>query len=261
MIPKIIHYCWLSNDPIPDSLMKCMNSWKKILPDYKLIHWDFKRFDKSSSLWVSQAFDNKKYAFAADYIRLYALYHYGGIYLDMDVEVLKSFDPFLSLQTMLCWQKDIGGLEVAAFGAPKEAQWVKDCLEYYKKRPFVKQTGQFDTKPLPYVVEDILKEKNYILRTINTLEEAKKITSDRIIPVFTSNYFSPKSYKDKSLHITDDTYSIHHFAGTWLQKTPIERFEEQFWKFLKIKNLNLVNKVKWTWNRISNKMYRKKFNR
>ena len=104
MIPKIIHYCWLSNDPIPSNIQHYMDSWKKYLPDYEFIHWNFDKFDKSSSRWVSEAFDNKKYAFAADYIRLYALYHYGGIYLDMDVEVLKSFNPFLSLQTMMGWQ-------------------------------------------------------------------------------------------------------------------------------------------------------------
>ena len=87
MIPKIIHYCWLSNDPIPSNIQHYMDSWKKYLPDYEFIHWNFDKFDKSSSRWVSEAFDNKKYAFAADYIRLYALYHYGGIYLDMDVDV------------------------------------------------------------------------------------------------------------------------------------------------------------------------------
>ena len=81
MIPKIIHYCWLSNDPIPDDLKKCMDSWKEKLPDYEVMLWNFDRFPKTKSQWVSDAFDNKKYAFAADYIRLNALYNYGGIYL------------------------------------------------------------------------------------------------------------------------------------------------------------------------------------
>ena len=99
MIPKIIHYCWLSDDPVPSDLQKYMRTWKEKLPDYEFMKWDFNRFDKQSSKWVAQAFDNKKYAFAADYIRLYALYNYGGIYLDMDVEVLKSYNPFLCLNT------------------------------------------------------------------------------------------------------------------------------------------------------------------
>lgn len=82
MIPKIIHYCWLSGDEVPENLKKCMDSWKKIIPDYEFVKWDFTKFDKSSSAWVSEAFDNRKYAFACDYIRLYAVYNYGGIYLD-----------------------------------------------------------------------------------------------------------------------------------------------------------------------------------
>lgn len=117
MIPKIIHYCWLSDDPVPEKLQNYMKSWKKYLPDYEFMKWDFKRFPKDKCAWVSEAFDNKKYAFAADYIRIYALYNYGGIYLDMDVEVLKSFDDLLSLPYFLCCDEDGEGPEVAAFGA------------------------------------------------------------------------------------------------------------------------------------------------
>jgi len=117
MIPKIIHYCWLSDDPVPEKLQNFMKSWKKYLPDYEFMKWDFKRFPKDKCAWVSEAFDNKKYAFAADYIRIYALYNYGGIYLDMDVEVLKSFDDLLSLPYFLCYEEDGQGPEVAAFGA------------------------------------------------------------------------------------------------------------------------------------------------
>ena len=93
MIPKRIHLCWLSGDPYPAKIGKCLASWKKHLPDYEVVLWDTKRFDLESSPWVKQAFEAKKYAFAADYIRFYALYNYGGIYLDSDVEVLRSFDP------------------------------------------------------------------------------------------------------------------------------------------------------------------------
>ena len=83
MIPKIIHYCWLSNNPIPSKLQEYMESWKKQLPDYEFILWNFERFDINSSIWVKQAFEAKKYAFAADYIRLFAVYHYGGIWIWM----------------------------------------------------------------------------------------------------------------------------------------------------------------------------------
>ena len=82
MIPKRIHLCWLSGDPYPQKIQKCIDSWKVHLPDYEIMLWDLKRFDIAQVPWVEQAFRVKKYAFAADYIRLYALYNYGGIYLD-----------------------------------------------------------------------------------------------------------------------------------------------------------------------------------
>ena len=95
MIPKVIHLCWLSGDPYPAKISRCLSTWKKYLPDYEVMLWDTKRFDLESSIWVKQAFEKKKYAFAADYIRFYALYNYGGIYLDADVTATGSFDAFL----------------------------------------------------------------------------------------------------------------------------------------------------------------------
>ena len=218
MIPKIIHYCWLSNDPIPSNIQHYMDSWKKYLPDYEFIHWNFDKFDKSSSRWVSEAFDNKKYAFAADYIRLYALYHYGGIYLDMDVEVLKSFNPFLSLQTMMGWQYGKGkGLEVAAFGVERHSSWVKLCLDSYDKRPFVLPDGSFDIlQPLPLQVEKTLLNNGYDLISVTSLEDAMKIDEASMkIAIFPATFFSPKSFTDGVIRTTTNTYSIHHFAGTW----------------------------------------------
>ena len=90
MIPKVIHYCWLSDDPMPEESIRYIESWKKILTDYEFVLWDKNRFDIESVLWVKEAYYQKKYAFAADYIRLYAVYNYGGIYLDTDVEVVKK---------------------------------------------------------------------------------------------------------------------------------------------------------------------------
>ena len=122
MIPKIIHYYWLSNDPLPQDLQTYMKSWEKLLLDYQFKKWDFSVFDKTSSVWVSEAFDNKKYAFACDYIRLYAVYHYGGIYMDMDIQVLKPFDPLLSQLRMIGAEnsKDPLQIEAGCFGSEKE---------------------------------------------------------------------------------------------------------------------------------------------
>ena len=119
MIPKIIHLCWLSGDPYPKKIQYCIDSWKKYLPDYEIMLWDTKRFDVNSLLWTKQAFEAGKYAFAADYIRLYAVYNYGGIYFDSDVEVIKSFDELLNLPYFVGAEAGPEGVELAAFGAEK----------------------------------------------------------------------------------------------------------------------------------------------
>jgi len=118
MIPKIIHFCWLSNDEYPKKIKKCVASWRKKLPDYEFILWDTNKFDINSTLWTKQAYETKKYAFAADYIRLHAIYTYGGIYLDTDVEVLKRFDNLLNLPYFIGSQHD-HLMEAAVIGAEK----------------------------------------------------------------------------------------------------------------------------------------------
>lgn len=102
MIPKVIHWCWLSGEQLPEKIQNCVDSWKKILPDYKIKCWTTKNFDINSVQYVKEAFDQRKWAFCADYIRAYALYTEGGIYLDSDVEVLKSFNDFYSIIFHIC---------------------------------------------------------------------------------------------------------------------------------------------------------------
>lgn len=235
MIPKIIHYCWLSNDPVPEHLEKCMESWKRVLKGYEFIKWDFNRFDKESSRWVSQAFDNKKYAFAADYIRLYALYNYGGIYMDMDVEVLRPFDDLLNANQLICYEADHDLFEMATIGAPKGSAWVKDILSYYDNRSFIMPNGEFDTLTLPCVAHKSLDGKYHINDTYN---------GDTIKPhltVYPSDYFSPKSYSTGKLFLTKNTYSIHHFEGSWLSD------EARY-------NLDIQKKLQFLPNLISSKL-------
>lgn len=199
MIPKIIHYCWLSNDPVPEDLQRYMSSWIEILPDYEFKKWDFSVFDKESSDWVSEAFDSKKYAFAADYIRIFAVYNYGGIYLDMDIQVVKRFDDLLNRPYMFAYEdKEKKGIEAGCFGAEKHSPFLKNCLDYYENRHFIKPDGSFDTLPLPRIMLRILKENNfeYIL--------------------FNKNYFTAKSFYTGIVNVTDETYCIHNFAGSWL---------------------------------------------
>ncbi len=241
MIPKIIHYCWLSNDPLPLDAQQYIEKWKEILPDYDLMPWNFDRFDKHSSLWVQQAFDAKKYAFAADYIRLYALYHYGGIYLDTDVEVIKSFDPFLNLKTMVCYEISGDRCEMATIGVEKNSIWIKECLGYYENKPFIRKDGIYETKVLPLVVRDVLTEKGFTLSSASSIDEAEAHEEKKMIPVFSYDYFSPKSYSSGVVSITSNTYSIHQFSGSWIPR--YAKIEDRFWTAIGINNMEILTRI------------------
>lgn len=247
MIPKIIHWCWLSNDPIPQKLCEFMESWKAYLPDYEFILWNFSRFPHGKSCWVDTAFENKKYAFAADYIRLYALYNYGGIYLDMDVEVCKSFNPFLNLKTMLCWQKSIDGLEVAAFGVEKKSPWVRECLQIYDSLVFKKKDGSFDLMTLPVRIEKFFKENGYSLINVKNVSEAMLVHGEKSIPVFPSHFFSPKSYLTEKIYRNKETVCIHHFAGSWIvsqNENLFFRFKNFVWKKTGLADLQMKKRLR-----------------
>lgn len=212
MIPKRIHYCWLSDDVMPEKLQRCLDSWKKYLPDYEIIRWDLKRFPLEQNIWVKQAFERKKYAFAADYIRLYALAMEGGIYLDSDVEVLKSFDGLLHLPYFVCKENSPQGIEAAVIGAEAGTPWVAKCLEYYNGKAFVKDDGKECTTVLPKILEECINKNFSVIQIDNALNF---VVAKEILCVLPMDYFSPKNYVTKKILITENTYSIHHFAGTW----------------------------------------------
>ena len=199
MIPKIIHYCWLSNDPIPETSQRCLDSWKEKLPDYEFKKWDLTTFDKDSVPWVQEAVDNKKYVHACDYIRLYAVYHEGGIYMDMDVEVVKAFDPLLSQPRMFATESpnDPLMIEAGCFGAEAGDAFLEKCLAFYKKRHYIKPDGGFEFFILPRVMKQVI------------------LDNELLIATYSCDYFTCKSYQTGKITTTSNTYAIHHFAGTW----------------------------------------------
>lgn len=212
MIPKKIHYCWLSDDPFPDIINKCIDSWRKMLPDYEIVKWDLQKFPLNKCKWVKEAFERRKFAFAADYIRLYALYKEGGIYLDSDVEVIKSFDDLLHLPYFICKENSHKGLEAATIGAEKGCTWIKTCLDYYDGKSFENEDGSFNTEVLPSILKSQI-SKNYNLVEVESVNQI--YTDDHAVYVLPLDFFSPKSYVNKKIVLTNNTYSIHHFAGTW----------------------------------------------
>lgn len=216
MIPKRIHLCWLSGDPYPQKIQKCLDSWKKYLPDYEIMLWDLNRFDLKQSPWVEQAFNAKKYAFAADYIRMYALYHYGGIYLDSDVEVLKSFDDFLDLPYFV-GAENAGTIEAAIIGAEEKCDWIKVCLDYYQDRQFLKEDGQMDIRMLPEIMNETIQKFKPIhnLPSGSTIGDLKKVNLQSAVYVLPPEYFSPKIFDSRQVILTPSTYAIHHYQNSW----------------------------------------------
>lgn len=215
MIPKVIHLCWLSGDKYPKKVSKCIRSWKKYLPDYEIILWDKNRFDVSSSLWVKQAYEKKKYAFAADYIRFYALYNYGGIYLDSDVEVLRNFDDLLDLPYFIGAEKSQIP-EAAVIGAEKGCDWIGKCLEYYQDRSFIKDDGSLDIQVVPHI---IIKQASLIkpvrVLSIDDSVKIKGLDLRKELLVLNDAFFSPKVFDSRKVQLTPYTYAIHHFNNTW----------------------------------------------
>jgi len=215
MIPKLFHLCWLSGDPYPKKIEYCINSWKKFNPDYEVMLWDTNSFDVNSNLWVKQAFEAKKYAFVADYIRLYAVYNYGGIYLDSDVEVIKSFDDVLDMPYFVGSETEETSLELAAFGAEKGLPWVKTAMEWYEGRDFIKEDGTMETEVQPKVMSRILGSKYQW----TPVEKKEEVTADPDkLFIFPCDWFSAHPLSENGgceYKITKNTHSIHHYAGQW----------------------------------------------
>ncbi len=212
MIPKTIHYCWLSDDPLPAKIQWCVDSWSKHCPDYEIVLWDFKRLGQNCPQWVTEAFAARKYAFAADWVRAYALYNFGGIYLDSDVELLRSFDHLLHLPYMLGHESESDTVEAAVMGAEKGHPFFAALLDYYRDRHFLQADGSLDTLPLPRIINAICQGR-FQFRDIQS--EAEFVDEEGVLNVLPQDYFSPISLQTMRKTITARTVSVHHFAGAW----------------------------------------------
>ncbi|WP_303010606.1 glycosyltransferase family 32 protein [uncultured Bacteroides sp.] len=246
MIPKIIHYCWLSNDPFPEKIQMCMQSWKEIMPDYEWKLWNTQNFDIEKSVpYVKEAFAHRKWAFVADYIRLYALYEEGGIYLDSDVKVLKRFDDFLHHSFFSCVEyhpfmierdnslndigenglritdKYISGIELqaAVMGAEKGCPFVKHALDWYQDKHFIKPDGSMGLDVIaPQIYARIA--ENYGFRYKDIDQKLK----DRMM-IYRSEIFAGNRRE-----VTPASYAIHYCENSWI-KLPLPVKIKHYWKF------------------------------
>ena len=211
MIPKVIHYCWFGRGPKNELAVKCIESWKKYLPDYELKEWNEDNFDVNLYPYAKEALENRKFAFVTDVVRLYALYTEGGVYMDTDVEVLKSYDSFLH-HTMFSGFETNGYVPTGMMAAEKGSVWAKELLDGYNDRRFVLEDGSFDLTTNTTVITDYMKEKG--LKLNNTYQDLEGLCT-----MYPSEYFCPKDHRTGVIYCTNNTVCIHHFAGSWIDQT------------------------------------------
>lgn len=227
MIPKIIHYCWFGKKEKPESVRFCINTWKKHLPDYQIIEWNENNFKYKHLKFTREAYAMKKYAFVCDVCRLYALYNYGGIYLDTDVEVVKSFNDFLNESSFVGKEaKDL--VSTGVIGTHAKEEWVYQFLKLYENRSFITHDGGMNLQPNTELLTKLLKE----LPT--------KI-SPTIYPI---DFFSAKDWETGLVEITNNTITIHHYNASWKKyRIPIDVFEKKVTTIFKIKNRHIFVRI------------------
>lgn len=207
MIPKIIHYCWFGSNPYPEKVEYCISTWKRVLPDYEFILWNEENFDVDSSLFTKQAYENGKYAFVSDYVRIYALVEMGGIYLDTDIEVIKSFKDILN--SSVCLGADESGHLTAFMASEKKHKLFCDMLEIYNNLSFYNSKGKFDL-----TVNNIRIEKE-LIRYGYTIKNQYQELSNNII-VCPDDYFHAKNMTSGKMNVSNNTYCIHHHTLLWV---------------------------------------------
>lgn len=207
MIPKIVHYCWFGKGPKNELAIKCIASWKKYLPDYEIKEWNEDNFDVNMFPYAKEALENRKFAFVTDVVRLYALYTEGGVYMDTDVEVLKSYNPFLHHHAFSGFENN-GYVPTGMMAAEKGSFWAKELLEQYNTRHFILCDGTLDMRTNTEVITDYMIEKGLLCN--NTFQEFPGLCT-----MYPSDFFCPKDHGTGVIHRTRNTVCIHHFAGSW----------------------------------------------
>lgn len=217
MIPKTIHYCWFGGNPLPDSVQKCIKSWKKFFPDYEIKEWNECNFDVNMIPFTCEAYSAKKYAFVSDVARFFILYNEGGLYFDTDVEVVSSFDEILARGAYM-------GVEVPSvegsipavnpglgLGAEAGNKVLRSVLDHYQTQHFLDENGQQIPGTVVSHTTEVL-AKEYGLQSNNEVQTLDGVT------IYPQDYFNPFNDVTGVLNKTKNTRSIHWYSKTWVEK-------------------------------------------
>lgn len=221
MIPKIIHYCWFGNNQKSKLINKCIGSWKKYCNDWEFIEWNETNFDINCCQYVKEAYNSKKWAFVSDYCRFYVLNNMGGIYVDTDVELLKSLDDYLEFPFM--GFEEISKLNPGLIcGCEPSDIHCQNLIEEYNCDVFIKTDGTFNLRTVcDRATDEFVKyglELNNKLQMVDTYK------------IYPTDYFNPYDMQNGKITIKPETVSIHHYAGSW--ENSYAKFRGKTYRFI-----------------------------
>ena len=219
-IPKIIHYCWFGGKPLDELALKCIASWKKYFPNYEIIEWNENNFDINQLDFMQKAYEDKKWAFVSDVVRLLVIYKYGGIYFDTDVEVVSSYEDVLnsSSKGFLGFEKTKSVATGLGFGAEKEHPFIKELIEVYKDIDYRQYADNLSAIACPILTTNLMKNYGYVV------EDKMQKCCDFV--VYPSEYFSPIEYKSGRMLKTKNTHSIHWYSESWKTKEEKQKLQD-----------------------------------
>jgi len=236
MIPRTIHYCWFGGNSLPEYAKKCIDSWKKYFPGYKIKEWNESNYDISKIPYMLEAYNVKKYAFVSDYARFDMLHEFGGIYFDVDVEVIRPFGEILD-DTGFMGTEVSGGIAAGlGVGCNAGLGVVRDILESYKGEHFLCEDG------ITYNLKTIVQRVTRIFREHGFNERANQIQRIADFTIYTPEYFAPLDSFTGRLNITRNSVSIHYYDGSWLKDGELE-FKKKVHKLYKILGTNIISKI------------------
>ncbi|TDL31817.1 glycosyl transferase [Jeotgalibacillus sp. S-D1] len=207
-IPKRIHYCWFGGKEKPEQIKKCMNSWRVHLSEYEIIEWNESNFDMNSNPYIKEAYENSKFAFVSDFVRVHALYTEGGIYLDTDVEVFKPFDDLLHHESFWGFEQE-DFIATSTIGAAKGNKLIKVFLDSYQNKNFLKEDGSLNEETNVAIVTKIV--SNYGVIMNGDFQEVEEIGA-----FYPQVFFSPYDYINCRNFKTEASYAMHHYYKSWL---------------------------------------------
>lgn len=208
MIPKIIHYCWFGLNEKPKDVLRMIASWRKHCPDYEIKEWNETNFDIHINRYTEEAYEQKKWAFVSDVARMWVLYHHGGIYMDTDVEVVRSLDGLLNNEGFVGFE-GTRWIATSIVGCEAHHPFVKRFMEHYDGRSFMSENHIMDQTTNVQMWTKLLQEE-YGLK-LNGKQQ--HIAGFEIYP---TDFFTPYDYINGKLSRTDNTYSIHWFGQSWI---------------------------------------------